>query len=147
MRHDVAYKEYLYRIKNSRVPDPFEYGRSWFLPREITKDMLAKMRAAAKKIVGKKDFSAFMSAGGDQKDTIRTVTALTVDKVGDVVEIRISADGFLYNMVRIIVGTLAEVAYGRFTPEDIEKIIKDGNRAAAGTTAPPDGLYLNRVVY
>lgn len=147
VRHDVVCKEYLYRIKNSRVPDPFEVGRSWFLPKEIDEEKLKKMRAAAEKIVGRHDFSAFMAEGSDALDTTRNVMSLKIEKIGDIVEIRISADGFLYNMVRIIVGTLVEVAYGRFTPEDVERILSSHRRANAGMTAPPDGLYLNRVVY
>lgn len=147
VRHDVAYKEYLYRIKNSRVPDPFEVGRSWFLPKEIDEAKLEKMRAAADRIVGKHDFSAFMAEGSDAQDTVRNVMSLKIEKIGDIVEIRITADGFLYNMVRIIVGTLVEVAYGRFTADDVERILNSHRRANAGMTAPPDGLYLNRVVY
>lgn len=147
VRHDVREKEYLYRIINSPIPDPFEVGRSWFLPKEIDEGKLDLMRQAAEKIVGRRDFSAFMAEGSPVDSTVRDVKSLTLEKYGDVIEIRISADGFLYNMVRIIVGTLVGVAYGRFTPEDIEKIIDGKQRSAAGMTAPPDGLYLNRVTY
>lgn len=147
VRHDVAYKEYVYRIKNSRVRDPFESKRSWFLPREIDEERLALMNEAAKNIIGKRDFSAFMAEGSDATDTVRNVTELEVTKSGDIVTVRICADGFLYNMVRIIVGTLVEVAYGRFTPDDVAKIVASCKRVNAGMTAPPEGLYLNRVVY
>ena len=146
-RYDVKEKEYLYRIINTPIYDPFDYGRAWFVPRKITDEGLEKMRAAAEKIVGKKDFSAFMSEGSDVEDTVRHVSALTVERRGDLIEIRIRADGFLYNMVRIIVGTLLEVAFGRFTPERVADIIESKNRQNAGPTAPPDGLYLNRVIY
>ena len=131
VRHDVVYKEYLYRIKNSRVPDPFEVGRSWFLPKEINEEKIERMRAAAERIVGKRDFSAFMAEGSDAVDTTRNVTSLKIEKIGDIVEIRITADGFLYNMVRIIVGTLVEVAYGRFTADDVERILAERRRASA----------------
>ena len=147
VRHDVAYKEYLYRIKNSRVPDPFESKRAWFLPKPIDEKRLALMNSAAAHIVGKHDFSAFMAEGSDAVDTVRNVKSLTVEKVGDIVEVRICADGFLYNMVRIIVGTLVEVAYGRFTPDDVLRILESCRRVNAGMTAPPHGLYLNKVVY
>ena len=147
VRHDVVYKEYLYRIKNSKLPDPFEFMRAWFLPREIDGEKISLMNEAAKRIIGRRDFSAFMAEGSDVADTVRCVTSLTVEKVGDIVEIRICADGFLYNMVRIIVGTLGEVAYGRFSPDDVEKIIATRERKNAGMTAPAHGLYLNRVVY
>ncbi len=146
-RYDVKEKEYLYRIINRPIYDPFDFGRAWFIPRTITDEKLALMREAAERIVGKKDFSAFMSEGSDVEDTVREVTSLTVERRADLIEIKIRADGFLYNMVRIIVGTLIEVANGRFTPEYITEVIESGNRQKAGPTAPPEGLYLNRVIY
>lgn len=146
-RYDVKEKEYLYRIMNQKVYDPFEYGRAWFLPRDIDDEKISRMREGAKYILGKKDFSAFMSEGSDVEDTVRNVTYLSIEKKGDLIEIRIRADGFLYNMVRIIVGTLVEVAYGRFSPSDINNIIYSKDRKKAGMTAPADGLYLNKVFY
>lgn len=146
-RYDVKEKEYLYRIMNQKVYDPFEYGRAWFLPREIDAKKLSRMQDAARYILGKKDFSAFMAEGSDVEGTVRNVTYLSVEKTGDLIEIKIRADGFLYNMVRIIVGTLVEVAYGRFSPPDIERIIESKDRTKAGMTAPADGLYLNKVIY
>ena len=146
-RYDVKEKEYLYRIINSPIYDPFDFGRAWFVPRKITDEGLDRMRAAAEKIVGKRDFAAFMSEGSDTEDTVRNVTSLTVERQGELIEIRIRADGFLYNMVRIIVGTLLEVAFGRFSVEYIEKVVESKDRQKAGPTAPPDGLYLNSVIY
>ena len=146
-RYDVKEKEYLYRIVNSRIYDPFDYGRAWFLARPITDEGLERMRCAAKHFIGKFDFSTFMAEGSDVNDTVRNVSALSIEKKGDLVEIRISADGFLYNMVRIIVGTLTEVAFGRFSPDEIPEIINSRDRSRAGMTAPADGLYLNRVTY
>jgi tRNA pseudouridine38-40 synthase len=146
-RYDVKEKEYLYRIINKPVYDPFDYGRAWFLPRKIDEKGIELMNEGAKEIIGKRDFSSFMSEGSDTEDTVRDVKALSVKKTGDYIEIRISADGFLYNMVRIIVGTLTEVAFGRFSPSDIKKIIESKDRKKAGMTAPPEGLYLNRVTY
>ncbi len=146
-RYDAVSKEYLYRIYNARVNDPFEYGRAWFLPRFISEDAIKLMNEAAKYIVGEHDFSAFMSEGSDVTDTVRKVEYLTAQKKGDVIEIRIAANGFLYNMVRIIVGTLTELCFGRFTLSDIEKIILSKDRNKAGPTAPPEGLYLNKVNY
>ncbi len=146
-RYDVVAKEYLYRIRNVKVYDPFDYGRAWFLPREIDDAAVAKMRAAAAHIVGKRDFATFMSEGSDITDTVRDVKYLKIDKMGDLIEIRIAADGFLYNMVRIIVGTLIDVAYGRTSAEQIPDIIAALNRSRAGMTAPADGLYLNQVFY
>ena len=146
-RYDVKEKEYLYRIVNLRIYDPFDFGRAWFLPRHITEVGLARMREAAENFIGRYDFSSFMSEGSDTEDRVRCVSLLTVDRIGDVIEIRIRADGFLYNMVRIIVGTLTEVAFGRFEPEDIPSIIAAKDRSRAGMTAPAEGLYLNRVFY
>lgn len=146
-RYSVKSKEYLYRIRNTRISDPFDYGRVWLLNPPISEIALEKMKKAAKYIVGKKDFAAFMAEGSDVTDTVREVFYLTVERTGDYIEIKICADGFLYNMVRIIVGTLTEVAYGRIKPEDIEDIIKSGDRKKAGMTAPAAGLYLNHVNY
>lgn len=146
-RYDCTSKEYLYRILNRQVGDPFENGRSWLVGRKITDEMIEKMRKAANYILGKHDFSAFMSEGSDVEDTTRTVNYLKIEKRDDILEIRISADGFLYNMVRIIVGTLIEVAFGRFSPEEVEQIIISLDRKRAGMTAPAEGLYLNSVKY
>ena len=146
-RYDVVSKEYLYKIKNERVYDPFYYGRAWFLPKPIDEGHINKMKAAASYIVGKKDFSAFMSPGSDITDTVRNVFYVEIDKNGTDIDVRICADGFLYNMVRIIVGTLIEVAYDRMSPEEMISVIESHDRRNAGMTAPPDGLYLNKVSY
>ena len=146
-RYDVISKEYLYKIKNERVYDPFLFGRAWFLPKPIDEGHIAKMQEAARHLVGKHDFSAFMSPGSDVTDTVRNVFYLTVEKNGTDIDIKICADGFLYNMVRIIVGTLIEVAYDRLTPEGMLDVLNSGDRRNAGMTAPPDGLYLNKVTY
>lgn len=146
-RYDVVSKEYLYRIRNRKIYDPFDFGRVWFLPRQISDEGLEKIREAAKHIIGKHDFSAFMAEGSDVTDTVRNVMSLEILRDGDYIDIKISADGFLYNMVRIIVGTLVEVAFGRFSPSDIIKIIESKDRSNAGMTAPAEGLYLNKVFY
>lgn len=146
-RYDVVSKEYLYKIKNERVYDPFYYGRAWFLPKPIDDEHIEKMKTAADLIVGKKDFSTFMSPGSDITDTVRNVFYLKVEKSGTDIDIRICADGFLYNMVRIIVGTLIEVAYDRLSPDKIPELIESHDRRNAGMTAPPEGLYLNKVSY
>ena len=88
-----------------------------------------------------------MSSGSDVEDTVRCVEYIDISRNGDIIEFRICANGFLYNMVRIIVGTLAEVAFGRFSPDDMKVVIDAKNRNRAGMTAPPDGLYLNCVNY
>ena len=146
-RYSVKSKEYLYRIRNTRISDPFDYGRVWLLNPPISDEALEKMKKAASYIVGKKDFATFMAEGSDVSDTVREVFYLDVERYGDYIEVRICADGFLYNMVRIIVGTLTEVAYGRILPEDMDKIIASCDRKKAGMTAPAAGLYLNKVNY
>ena len=147
VRYDCVSKEYLYRIKNAPVYDPFDYGRAWFLPRVITDAALENMRKAASHIVGTHDFTSFMSDGSDTEDTVRNVHYLNIERNGDLLEIRICADGFLYNMVRIIVGTLIEVAYGRIAPDELVSIIESAERKNAGPTAPACGLFLNKVNY
>ena len=146
-RYDAVEKEYVYRIINSRIYDPFEYGRAWFVARPITDDGLVRMKSAANHLLGKHDFSTFMAEGSDVEDTVRNVKSVSVERKGEVVEIRISADGFLYNMVRIIVGTLVETAFGRFSPDEMPNIISSCDRSRAGMTAPAEGLYLNSVKY
>jgi len=146
-RYNVISKEYLYRIRNRKIYDPFDFGRAWFLPRDINQNGISLMKKAAQYLVGKHDFSAFMSEGSDTEDTVREVFYIDIQKNADLIEIKICADGFLYNMVRIIVGTLVEVAFGRFDAEDIPDIINSKDRKNAGMTAPAAGLYLNRVKY
>jgi tRNA pseudouridine38-40 synthase len=147
-RYDVESKEYLFKILNDTVPSPFESGRAWFLPRRITDEGLNLMEKAAEHLVGLHDFTSFMSQGSDVLDTTRNVKYINIERSADnLIEIRICADGFLYNMVRIIVGTLVEVAFGRFTPDDVLDILLKKDRTLAGRTAPAAGLYLNRVNY
>ena len=146
-RYDVKSKEYIYKILNSPVRDPFLCGRAWHCPKPIDDGALKNMQAAAKHFVGKHDFSAFMAADCSVKDTVRTVTHASVVREGDAVILRIAADGFLYNMVRIVAGTLLAVGEGKLSPSDIERITEGRNRAEAGSTAPACGLYLNRVTY
>ena len=146
-RYDVKSKEYLYFIKNEQVFDPFYYGRAWFIPRPITDDAISLMRSAARHFIGKQDFSSFVSEGADTTDSVREIKYLEIEKESTDIKIRICADGFLYNMVRIIVGTLIDVAFGRKSPENIKSIIMAKDRNQAGMTAPPEGLYLNKVNY
>lgn len=146
-RYDCVGKEYLYRIYNARVNSPFEVDRAFFLPRIISKEGIAKMRDAARYFLGEHDFASFMASGSDVESTVRRIEYLNIEKNGDVIEIRVFANGFLYNMVRIIVGTLVEVGLGRFSVNEVEEIILAKDRSRAGMTAPASGLYLNRVDY
>lgn len=105
------------------------------------------MKEAAKYFLGKHDFKSFKTNGSSVKTSVRTINGLELELKGDVIKIFVSADGFLYNMVRIIVGTLIEVGKGKIKPEDIESIIKNGDRSKAGPCVPPNGLVLEKVFY
>ena len=146
-RYDVQYKEYVYRIYNSPCRSPFEEGRAWFYPKRIDHQALTAMQKAADAYCGTHDFTSFMAQGASVAHAVRTVMHASVEKKGDVIEFYVAADGFLYNMVRIMTGTLIAVAEGKLTPEEIPGIIEAKDRAKAGMTAPAMGLYLNRVVY
>jgi tRNA pseudouridine38-40 synthase len=146
-RYSVTSKEYLYRIYNNQNRDPFAVGRAWHYPRPVSEEQLAAMQKAAAAFVGKRDFTACMAAGSKIVDATRHVMAASVEREGDYITFRVRADGFLYNMVRIMVGTLAEVAEGRMTPESIPARLDSLDRGSFGRTAPAEGLYLNRVFY
>lgn len=146
-RYDVQHKEYIYRIYNRRRRDPFEEGRSLHYPKVITDEALLNMQKAADELVGRYDFSAFMAQGSTVESTVRNIYYARVEREGDVVIFRVAADGFLYNMVRILTGTLIYVAEGKIAPDDIKDIIASRDRSRAGATVPAHGLYLNKVQY
>ena len=146
-RYDVKYKEYIYRIWTRQERDPFMFDRTWSYSRSIDDNALDRMDRAAKRFIGTHDFAAYMSSDTKIKDTVRTITEAEVTRQGDIVEFRVCADGFLYNMVRILTGTLILVAEDKISPEDIDDITLSKDRRKAGITVPPCGLYLNRVVY
>lgn len=145
VRHDVIAKEYVYRIHASRVRDPFEEGRAYHYPRVISDDMINRMNEAGGLISGKHDFKCFMASGSSIVDTVRNVSYVTASKHGDIIELRACADGFLYNMVRIIAGTLLDVAREKLSLDDVERMLALGERSLAGPTLPAHGLYLERV--
>ncbi len=146
-RYDVREKEYLYRFYNRSVRSPFEENRSMHVPKRLSDEAVARMDAAAKTLCGTQDFAAYMAQGSSVKSTVRTVTRAEVRRDGDAVVFRIAADGFLYNMVRILAGTLLCVGEGKLSCDDVERITASRDRAQAGSTAPACGLYLNRVLY
>ena len=146
-RYDVKEKEYLYRICNRAVRDPFEEGRACHVPVPIGDDDLARMKEAAAYFVGKHDFSAFRAVGSKETDPVRTVFSASVERKGDLVLFRVAANGFLYHMVRIMAGTLLEVASGKRTTESVKTLLEDPTSGTAGMTAPAEGLYLVRVTY
>ncbi len=146
-RYDVKYKEYVYKIYNFYARNPMESGRSWHIPHVYNDDALEKMKKAASYFVGKHDFSAFMASGSNVESTVRDIKYARIEKKGDIIEFTVAADGFLYNMVRILTGTLVSVAQGKISPDAIPDIILSKDRSRAGMTAPAEGLYLNNVVY
>ncbi len=147
-RYDVLEKEYIYKIYDGVARDPFLEGRAWQINRKITDDCVVRMTAAAEKMIGRHDFTSFMASGSSVGSTVRTITSAAVTrKSPDEVLISIRADGFLYNMVRIITGTLIDVAFGKIDPEAIPGIIESRDRTLAGQTAPAAGLYLADVDY
>lgn len=146
-RYDAKWKEYRYKIHASRIPDPFLYERAWHMPIPFLPDALSRMNEAAAHLVGTHDFSAFRSEGSPTRSPVRTVYACAVEKDGDIYTVSIRGDGFLYNMVRIVTGTLVAVGTGKLAPEATKDILASCRRTAAGATAPPDGLSLYRVFY
>lgn len=141
--HTIS-KTYEYTIVNKPFANPLLRNFAWHYPVKLN---MEKMREAAAIICGKHDFSSFCAAGSSAKTTVRNLYELTVDEKNDIITIRASADGFLYNMVRIIVGTLVYVGNGKLSVTDIYKFIEKKDRRLMGITAPPQGLSLVEVNY
>jgi tRNA pseudouridine38-40 synthase len=137
-------KEYTYRIYNSRIRNAFLVNRVWFYPKHLDEKV---MQRAASFFVGTHDFAAVRSVGTETKTTVRTVHYFTVTRTDQLIECRVCADGFLYNMARAMVGSCVYAAEGKFAPEDIPGILAGKNRTDAGPTAPPQGLYMTNLWY
>ncbi len=147
VRYDVAKKEYVYKIRTNPIRDPFLAGRVLEYGRQISDESFKKMQIAADQFLGTHKFDAFMSSGSSVEDTTRTVYKSVLKRKGDIIEFHVAADGFLYNMVRIMVGTLLDVERGKINESTISWIINLKDRKNAGHTARPDGLYLKKVHY
>ncbi len=144
-RYSCTGKEYVYQIWNNLIRDPFLNRRVLHYWYELDEK---RLNEAASFYLGAHDFTSFCTLDArDRGDLTRTVTRAEVTREGDMVLFTVAADGFLYNMVRIMVGTLLRVAQKKLEPSDIKRIIEAKDRGAAGPTAPPCGLYLNRVFY
>lgn len=146
---DATGKRYRYQLQVRRQRDPFGRHYRWRLRRKVDLDA---MQEAAKRIIGHRDFSSFESTGAERKSSVRDVRdcELIVDDHYDTsghIAIEVEANGFLYNMVRNIVGTLVEVGFGKQPPEWIDEVMAQQNRIYAGQTAPPQGLFLKEVFY
>ncbi len=143
-RYNAKGKTYCYNIYNSNKKDPFKSRYAWQIERSLDTH---KMNEFAKLIVGKHDFFAFSSSGRSVEDTIRTVSECFVTKDGDDIKLTVTADGFLYNMVRIIAGTAVAVSDGKVDCKDIPDIFASKDRDRLGVTAPANALFLEKVHY
>lgn len=141
-RFSAKAKTYVYRIQTGNVRRPFEQGRAYYVRSQLN---ISKMESESRKLIGEHDFSAFKSEGSSAKTFVRKIHDLRIDWRDDIVEISVSGNGFLYNMVRIIVGTLIEIGKGK--NYDISEVLKSKDRALAGPTAPAHGLYLKSLDY
>ena len=143
-RHCNTRKTYEYRILNTAVPLPQKRKFTWHVAGSID---IEKMREAAAYIVGEHDFKSFCCVKTQAESTVRTIYSLEILQEGNEIIIRIKGNGFLYNMVRIITGTLIQVGKGRFEPEYVKQMLDAKDRTVAGQTAPPQGLTLVCIEY
>ena len=154
-RYCNSKKTYEYHILNTEVPDPTKRHNTYFVSYKLD---VEKMREAAEYLLGEHDFASFCNIRTNVEDTVRTIYELEVlesecayarngHAAGRELTIRIKGNGFLYNMVRIIVGTLLRVGRGFYTPEQVKEILEAKDRQAAGVTAPPQGLMLMQIEY
>lgn len=137
-------KKYSYQIWNGRARNPFYEGYALHVRRRMDEEVLNR---AAQDFVGTHDFTSFCAIGSDIEDRVRTVTKASVTREGELIRFTVSADGFLYHMVRIMAGTLLRIAEGKFPPDCIPGILASLDRAKAGPTAPAQGLFLEEVFY
>ena len=137
-------KEYVYQIYNSRIRDAFLEHRVCFYPQPLDFERLER---AGRAFEGTHDFAAVRSVGTETRTTVRTVHWCRAERDGPLISIAVCADGFLYNMVRAIVGTMVYASYGKIEPEAIPALLATRDRRLTGPTMPPQGLYLNRVWY
>ncbi len=143
-RYNCKSKEYIYKLYNGKIRNPFLNNYAFQYRYPIDAEYLNN---EAKAFIGKHDYCGFCSIKSDVEDTRRNVYSFDVWREGDMVYFKVSADGFLYNMVRIMVGTLLFVSEGKIKKGELSDVINSKDRKRAGKTAPPQGLYLNRVNY
>ena len=144
-RFNATGKQYRYFVWNHQAMNPLLRGRAWHVPRKLD---FTKMRAAAKLLVGKHDFKSFAATHSYEMDsTVRTLTRCSLKRSGAELTFIIEGDGFLYKMCRGIVGTIIQIGYGKFPPEEIKTMLAKTDRRAAGMSAPAQGLVLWKVFY
>lgn len=143
-RYSCKAKEYVYKIHNSESKNPFADDLEYHYRRPLDTELI---RYASQFLVGTHDFKSFCSINSDKINSVRTIYSIDMEINGNLIKILVKGDGFLYNMIRIIVGTLLWVNEGKINADDIPAIISAKDRSLAGKTAQPHGLYLNRVFY
>lgn len=141
---DRVSKTYEYHIYNAPVPDPMKRRYSTFVSFPMDAD---KMREGAAYLTGEHDFASFCNIRTNVENTVRTIDEIVIENSGSDITIRVTGNGFLYNMVRIIAGTLIRVGRGFYTPGKVKEILEARQRTEAGVTAPPEGLTLVRISY
>ncbi|MBX9581070.1 MAG: tRNA pseudouridine(38-40) synthase TruA [Gemmataceae bacterium] len=141
---DAVRKAYRYVIRDGRIPDPFLRRYAWFVRQPLD---AAAMHRASRCLVGRHDFRCFETEWPNRLTSVRTITRLAVSRFGEVIWVDVEADGFLYNMVRAIAGTLVQVGRGYWPEGRVEEVLRAMDRRLAGPTAPPEGLFLLRVTY
>lgn len=137
-------KRYVYSILSRTWPSPIKRGFTYHVKDELDID---KMNEAARYLIGRHDFASFRNLGSSVQSTVRTITELSIIKNNELIEIKVAGDGFLYNMVRIISGTLLDVGLNRKEPKDIKVILESRDRRNAGRSLPAAGLCLDEVFY
>ena len=143
-RFSAKRKTYRYQIRYKGDRDPFNYRYEYYFPRMLN---IEAMKEAASYIEGTHDFKAFCAAGSTVVSTVRTIYSLELTEKEDLIQIDVCGDGFLYNMVRIIVGTLLKAGLGQIKPSDVKTIIESKDRRLAGPTVPPQGLMMLNIEY
>jgi tRNA pseudouridine38-40 synthase len=144
-RHSVE-KTYVYRLYQSDLRDPFLAGRAWRVPQRLNHSAMAE---AAKVLIGEHDFAAFRAAGDEREETVRKIFRIEVrtdSRDPRLLEIAVEGDRFMYRMVRIIVGALVDIGRGRLSAGALSRALETRQRRDLGVTAPPEGLYLERVL-
>ncbi len=143
-RYNAKSKIYMYRIDNNKYHNPFNRRYTHHLDKKLD---IEKMQEASKYLIGEHDFTSFASSRSKKKSHVRTIEYIKIQEKNNLLEIYIKADGFLYNMVRIIVGTLIDAGLHKIDPEDVKTMLESKNRVVASDTAPAKGLYLLDVQY
>lgn len=143
-RYNAVRKQYSYYVWNNPIPSAFERQHSFFVPQKLD---ITKMEQACRKLEGSHDFLGFSALKKSKKSTVRTIEKIAIEQEGNMIHVTFVGEGFLYKMVRIIMGTLLEIGAGTMTLEDIDKVFDSKIRENAGETAPAYGLFLDKVEY